>query len=537
MQERLKELPKKILLWWNKYSTKQKTIIVSIAAGVVLLLGFLIWLLSRMNPVDLYTFETTKAASNAINALNAEGIDTRLGDDNLTVQVDESDYSKAILCISTTDGLSNSFTINDLLDTSISTTNSERIMRNNLYLQANLKGDIESIIGVDSCTINYLPKDSSTSILSSQKDIPASVMLITNNKFKKSSAESIAVWVAYAIGNSNADLVKVMNQTGELLFNGPEDEEKLEVEDKIAYINQIKNEYIKTVTAVLVKNGYTDVSVGLENLVINFDKVTEQMKEYTPAQDQEQGLYSEFHQTTSEGTTASGGVVGTDGNDEQDYYTTNGQGGTTSTQTRDIYYLPNYVIKDTIYDTGVVDRSKSSIAITLTKSENVTEEDLRLQGYLDDMTYEEFQLRNKDAEDIRVPDILYDLVSSATGIPVIGSGSIPGITITAKHVYNYVPTVVEPINWTLYLEIALAALILGFLVYVVFRGMTTEEIVEFEPELSVEQLLATTKENQSLEDVEFSGKSEIRKMIEKFFDENPESVSQLLRNWLNEDWE
>ena len=31
-------------------------------------------------------------------------------------------------------------------------------------------------------------------------------------------------------------------------------------------------------------------------------------------------------------------------------------------------------------------------------------------------------------------------------------------------------------------------------------------------------------------------KSETRKMIGKFVDENPESAAALLRNWLNEDW-
>ena len=87
------------------------------------------------------------------------------------------------------------------------------------------------------------------------------------------------------------------------------------------------------------------------------------------------------------------------------------------------------------------------------------------------------------------------------------------------------------------LEIALAVLLLAFLLYVVFRGMAPVEVTEMEPELSVEQLLATTKENQTLEEVEFSERSETRIMIEKFFEENPEAVALLLRNWLNEDWE
>ena len=86
------------------------------------------------------------------------------------------------------------------------------------------------------------------------------------------------------------------------------------------------------------------------------------------------------------------------------------------------------------------------------------------------------------------------------------------------------------------LLIVLAVLIVALLVFVIFKGTTPVEVTELEPELSIEQLLATTKENQSLEDIEFSDKSEARTMIEKFVDEKPEAVAQLLRNWLNEDW-
>ena len=59
-----------------------------------------------------------------------------------------------------------------------------------------------------------------------------------------------------------------------------------------------------------------------------------------------------------------------------------------------------------------------------------------------------------------------------------------------------------------------------------------------EPELSVEDLLATTQEaeKQNLEEIEMGDKSETRVMIEKFVDENPEAVALLLRNWINEDW-
>jgi flagellar M-ring protein FliF len=62
---------------------------------------------------------------------------------------------------------------------------------------------------------------------------------------------------------------------------------------------------------------------------------------------------------------------------------------------------------------------------------------------------------------------------------------------------------------------------------------------EPEPELSVDALLAATSDNddENLEDIGYSEKSETRKLIEKFVDENPDAAALLLRNWLNDDWE
>ncbi len=79
-------------------------------------------------------------------------------------------------------------------------------------------------------------------------------------------------------------------------------------------------------------------------------------------------------------------------------------------------------------------------------------------------------------------------------------------------------------------------IILGLLAFVVLRGMRGEKTEEVEEELSVETLLQSTPEQQ-LDDIELETKSETRKLIEKFVDENPESAAALLRNWLNEDWE
>ena len=59
-----------------------------------------------------------------------------------------------------------------------------------------------------------------------------------------------------------------------------------------------------------------------------------------------------------------------------------------------------------------------------------------------------------------------------------------------------------------------------------------------EVSVDVDALLAATSDNddENLEDIGYSEKSETRKLIEKFVDENPEAVANLLRYWLTEDW-
>lgn len=110
------------------------------------------------------------------------------------------------------------------------------------------------------------------------------------------------------------------------------------------------------------------------------------------------------------------------------------------------------------------------------------------------------------------------------------------IHITAIELPVFIPKEVKVREWTDYLQIVLAVLIVALLLFVVFKGVVPVEVTELEPELSVEQLLATTKEAQTIEDIEIGEVSEVRKMIEKFVDEKPDAVAQLLRNWLNEDW-
>ena len=63
MADRLKEIPAKILEWWNKFTAKQKTIIVAIAAVVIFTFAIIIYAFTRPQYTRFGTYEDTKVAA------------------------------------------------------------------------------------------------------------------------------------------------------------------------------------------------------------------------------------------------------------------------------------------------------------------------------------------------------------------------------------------------------------------------------------------------------------------------------------------
>ena len=65
--------------------------------------------------------------------------------------------------------------------------------------------------------------------------------------------------------------------------------------------------------------------------------------------------------------------------------------------------------------------------------------------------------------------------------------------------------------------------------------MKSANVVEEEEEISIEDILKSTPPEE-LEEIGVEDKSEARKIVEKFVEDNPEAAANLLRNWLSEDW-
>ncbi len=114
------------------------------------------------------------------------------------------------------------------------------------------------------------------------------------------------------------------------------------------------------------------------------------------------------------------------------------------------------------------------------------------------MSWEEFKAQNKDWKKVAVdPDLVSLVENAANGATV---------KIVGYEVPTFIPMTVTKKPIMDYLFIAIIAIMIALLGYAVYRGTEPVEVTEIQPELSVEDMLASTKEQQDLEEIEYDEK-------------------------------
>lgn len=540
MMDRLIAIKDKFLAFWDKYTTKQKTLIISVVLAIFFAIVLLGYFLTRPVYTELVKL-SGDTASTFDSALSSGGIDYKKESDskgNTVFSVEQSQYSDAVLLMGENKITDTEMSWDDAFNNDMTVSSAEKQTKATLALQSSIRKGLMNFDGVEDATV-YVnrPTDDGT-IFSEKKEtsVSASLKLAKGSEITSETAQAIAYYLANAVGNSTTDNIILTDTTGNLLYGQKEDNTLGgSVSGSDDYKEKLRNTFCKNVSNMLMKAGYDDVQIGSANIKFNMDKVTELVKTYTANEGQDQGLYSSSYNYKSTGNSGSGGVPGTDSNGDQTDTMIQNTGSSNSETTLDKYnYLPNETVQNIEHEVGAVEPDQSSIGIVLTKYNVIKEETLESQGLLKDTTFEEYVNNNSAVTDLQVPQELITLVSAATGI---ATNNIT-IQIKQKPVYEAKESSSFMDNASNYLMVILTLLIAGLLVFVIIKGTSPVEVTELEPELSVEDILATTQEDdkQDLDEIELSDKSETRQLIEKFVDENPEAVALLLRNWINEDW-
>lgn len=539
MMEHLLAIKDKILEFWNKYTAKQKTVIICVACAILLAIVLLAYFMTR--PVyDSLVSLTGDAAVTFDEALKGAGISYEKEADangNITFKVDHTQYEDAALLMSEKQITEDEMSWKEALDSDMTTSSDEKQTKKTLALQSSIRQGLLNFDGIEDATV-YInrPKDDGTIFAEKQPTSVSAALKVSGNKTMESdTANAIAYYLANAVGNADTNDIVITDTAGNLLFNGKE-ETGLggTINTTAEFKEKLKQTYVKNVQDLLIKYGFDDVEISNSNIVLDMDKVTELKETYTTNEGQDQGLYGSSYEYKSTGNSSSGDVPGTDSNGDVTDYDIQTSGDSSSETILNKYdYLPNKTVENIEHEVGAVKTDESSIGIVLTRYNIVKEETLQDQGALENISFDEYVDANSATTEQEVPADLPQLVAAATGI---AENNIQ-IRVVQKPVFEAKEVGSFGDNVTNYLMVILTVLIAGLLVFVIIKGTSPVEVTEMEPELSVEDLLATTQEeHQNLEEIELGDKSETRMMIEKFVDENPEAVASLLRNWINEEW-
>lgn len=531
MADRIKGLLDKLLEWWNKFSTKQKTFIISAGAGIILAFAILITVLTRTQYIVLANCETTKEASEIVALLDGEGLNYEVSDDGLQIKVDKEQQSDASLLLGANNIQAATYTIDNVTDGGFSTTESDKQKRYELYLETRLANDIiGKFTSVKSAVVDlYIPEQDGT-LIASEEESSAWIVLELDGDFSADSAAGLAQAVAVAIGNKTSEDIVVMDFDGNTLYSGNDSYSAAgTASSQMSVKNQWETKIKNDVKQVLLgTNEFDKVEVAV-NLDMDFSSTKVTDHEYYVPDGNSQGYLASDRTYTEDSTNGNSGVPGTDSNGDVEYEYQDNSESTSSITEEEHKYLPSERITDKETTPGSIIYDQSSISLSATNMNLIREEDVRSQGLLDGISWEEYKIANAGQTQVEVPQELYDVVSKATGFPT------ENIAIVAYSENVFFDREGLNVSASDVMQIILIIVILALLAFVVIRSMRSEKEGDQPEELSVENLLQSQPAVE-LEDIGSEPISETRRLIEKFVEENPEAVANLLRNWLNEDW-
>lgn len=534
MPEQLQKIGNQIIEWWKKYNTKQKALLLSITATIILALVILAVVVGKPAKTVLIQCASTSEAAEVKDVLDKEGIAASTSEDGMIFYVDKKDAANASIVLGKNKIPTLGYDIENVFGSGFTSTEADKSKRYKLYLEERFADHLESLSNVESAyvTIN-LPPDDGT-ILANEQESSATVILTLSSEMDADQAFGLAQYIATSLGNKSTENILILDSDSNVLFSGTDTTSVAgTASSQLSLKEKTKSMIERDVKKVLEGSGLFDSVKVAANPDMNFNQRTETSHDYSAPDGRENGMISEENITEESATGGLAGVPGTDTNNGDNTTYVYPDGSYTESERTDTSrkYQNNEKVTQITDAVGTINLATSSIALTTTNYVIYNEDTLRASGALGDMTFEEYIAANSEMTKMDVDPEYITMVANATGFPE------ENISFTAfqEPVFQYSS---GGRSFSDYLQIILAVLIFLLLGYVVFRSTRKDKSAEIEPELSVESLLESTKESQDpKEDIGYNEKSETRVLIEKFVEENPEAAAALLRNWLNEEWE
>ncbi len=549
MVERLRSSFSKLWDRWNGLERKNKIRIITITVLLIMAMVLMVYLALRPQKVPLFNnLDYPTMVSIQEKLLADKGIQTWITNSG-TLQVDVKNVNAGRAYVET-EGLlsSKEFTYADALNYSTMST-TETIKNENLKQakQTELGAMLRLFKGVSGASVKlYIPNTTSYFIdMGEAKESTAMVLLTINSQFDKGQGENIARAVSRSVVNLKMENIEILDQYANIIFSGMS-----QVGGSSSALTQIeaKERYearlAQSIRAMLAL--YASQIQCFGNIVLDWTNTSEHMTILSSptGADAAQGVVtSEQTENTKASGVTPNAAPGMDSNNAQSgtYQTGNSEQSSASSNSATRNYA--YNVTETTKDgaVGVLVPEASSFSIIL-YDENILEEDfLTRNNMLGGLTWEQFKNQNDGKKTLRtdIDDQLISLIQNGLGINNV---QLIGYTVNVC-----VDKVVKPLAIEQIVMFSILALLILLLAMALLRVTKPDEISIAEPELTVKDLLISTQieeaqeaeqaESQKLAAIALQQESQTKQQIDKFVDEKPELVAQLMRNWLNDDWD
>ena len=407
MKEKFKEFWEKCKTFWGGLAKKVRIIIIA-ALAVVIVAAVVITVVLNNKSSDgyivLFPDMTSEESTEVYLELQNKNVPTRINSEG-EIEVPEAQWDNLVYELAELGYPQSTPSYGTFFDNlSMTMTEFEKQQTLRFALQDRLQVTIERINGVKAAivTIN-VPESSNYAWQENNESATASVTLTLENpdKFSPESVAAIKNLVAYSTQKMQPSDVTVIDAVSgtELLAAGidiiEDDKEGLsDTEERINFANVFKNQYEQNAKTILEGIYGKGNVVAVANVTVDYDKITQEMKEYIT---DENGEGAKTTESVAYGgpdiTVNAGGIVGEENNSD----------------------IPNYdnVDEDTLTNEDLTEYERYTEWVAgyiLTQSE-------KAQGVVTDATISVVVKSDRATLTQNERDNLVALVRNATNIP------------------------------------------------------------------------------------------------------------------------
>lgn len=511
MPEAFKKVLRQAQSFWERLDKSQKTRMLSIVAILFAAIVIGISVASKSEYVPLLTIENAKIGQEVEKVLAEKQIDFKPGDGG-KILVNSRDKNKAEFALALTDGVGTSVTFDDTWSKlNLTSTESDKKHLWQNFKKNSLIAKLKMFDNVRDADVDLSLPEKSLFFTEGEANKPtAFVRIDPRGELTSDQVQGIAKVVASAIEGLQMKDVTVVDsnfnvlsqETGDDVIDRTSSQYKMKQKVKQDMESSVKKlysgrsdsfDFINVVANPIMdfnrekrSDSIVQKPTDLDEAVVSTNTVKEALKNGSPGA--EPGVASN--------TGSPSYPIGTNSNSTYDK----------KSETINREFNRSQVESEKAV--GTVNYPESSMTVTLWYGQRVTDDNKINQGFMDQLKQD---------------------VASATGIPA-EKISVNKYKLAPAEIIQ--PTLNETVA-TMMDQYGLFGLMALLVIGLLFALKPKKKKFDLE---NPEGPNFVVPEEVSLDDIDINGKSEIEQQIERFIMNKPDTVAQLLRNWIQEGW-